>query len=230
MFCVRINKIKVFNNREGFLGLFNKAEMRIYSYVTASLTAADAGVASPTLSDLANLPDEAARKQWLAEAVRNETAKFAQSNSVEINGVKDNRNLTFGEAGLAIYQSEHIPEALNIQLWVIESDEDVRNFALDADKIIDSDAFRGLFAAVETALVVANPVLSGVIAVGGVAIHLLRQKLRANRDDLAGSWQASLNRTEHYPHGLRDRQDVYDMTGNILVDYTLFGYENAISA
>jgi hypothetical protein len=43
------------------------------------------------------------------------------------------------------------------------------------------------------------------------------------KDDLAGYWQVLLNRTEHYPHGLRDRQDVYDMTGNILVDYTLFG-------
>jgi hypothetical protein len=36
MFYIRINKIKIFNNREGFLGLFNRAEMRIYSYVTAS--------------------------------------------------------------------------------------------------------------------------------------------------------------------------------------------------
>jgi hypothetical protein len=26
--------------------------------------------------------------------------------------------------------------------------------------------------------------------------------------------------------GLRDRQDMYDTTGNIMVDYTLFGYEN----
>jgi hypothetical protein len=33
MFYARINKIKVFNNREGFLGLFNRAEMQIYSYV-----------------------------------------------------------------------------------------------------------------------------------------------------------------------------------------------------
>ncbi|MDR1221946.1 MAG: hypothetical protein LBL07_03585 [Tannerella sp.] len=32
MFYIRINKIKVFNNREGFLGLFNCAEMQIYSH------------------------------------------------------------------------------------------------------------------------------------------------------------------------------------------------------
>ena len=34
MFYARINKIKIFNNREGVLGLFNRAEMRIYAYVT----------------------------------------------------------------------------------------------------------------------------------------------------------------------------------------------------
>jgi hypothetical protein len=32
MFYTRINKIKVFNNREGFSGLFNNAEMQIYSH------------------------------------------------------------------------------------------------------------------------------------------------------------------------------------------------------
>jgi hypothetical protein len=31
MFYSRINKINVFDNREGFLDLFNNAEMRIYS-------------------------------------------------------------------------------------------------------------------------------------------------------------------------------------------------------
>jgi hypothetical protein len=37
MFYVRINKIKIFNNREGFLGLFNRAEMRLYSYATGRI-------------------------------------------------------------------------------------------------------------------------------------------------------------------------------------------------
>jgi hypothetical protein len=41
------------------------------------------------------------------------------------------------------------------------------------------------------------------------------EALRANEDDLAA-------------HGACDRQDVYDTTGNILVNYTLFGFENAI--
>jgi hypothetical protein len=233
MFYSRINKIKVFDNREGFLGLFNRrAEMRIYSYVKASnvlptLSAPDCG-SGIAISELLALPDEAARKQRLLDAVLAETNHLAQSSSLEINGVKDNQTLLFGDSGLVIFSSESIPEKLDVQLWVIESDEDVRNFVVEADKVLDSDAFKGLFAAVEATLAITNPVISGVIAVAGVVINIIRKRLRENKDDLVGYWQASFNRAEHYPHGVRDKQDVYDTTGNILVDYTLFGYENTI--
>jgi hypothetical protein len=77
-------------------------------------------------------------------------------------------------------------------------------------------------------MTVTNPILTAAIGVGGVVISLLHQKLRANKDDLVGYWQATLNREEHYPHGIRDRQDVSDSTGNIRIDYTLFGFEKSI--
>jgi hypothetical protein len=234
MFYTRINKIKVFNNREGFLGLFNRsADMRIYSYVSnpagtaGSYPESDGTYRPLTVSELLHL-DEKQREDRLLEQVLAEAGLFAQSKYLEVNGVKDSQTLLFGEAGLVIYSSDHIPDELDIRLLVIESDADVRNFALEADKVLDSDAFKGLLIAVETALTVTNPILSGAIAIGGVAVNLLRQKLRANQDDLVGYWQLTLNRTEHYPHGVRDRQDVYDTTGNILVDYTLFGFENEI--
>jgi hypothetical protein len=231
MFYARINKIKVFNNRKGFLGLFNRAEMRIHSYATA-LSAGNessAGLsASPlTLSAMLALTDEQ-RKEILLDAVQTEIDRLAQSCTLAIDRVKDNQSLLFGDSGLVIFQSEQIPDMLNMQLWVIESDEDVRQFAVDADKVVDSDAFKGLLIAVETALTVTNPVLSGVIGIGAVVTNMLRQKLRANKDDLVGYWQLTLNRAEHYPHGVRDRQDTADTTGNILVDYTLFGFENII--
>jgi hypothetical protein len=230
MFYARINKIKVFDNREGFLGLFNKrAELKIYSYVKTPVSTETQGNASLlSISDLVDLPDEAARKQKLLDTVIAEANHLAQSSCLEVDGVKDNQTLLFGDSGLVMFTSDHIPEKLDVQLWVIESDEDVRSFAIEADKVLDSDAFKGLFAAVEATLAITNPVLSGVIAVGGVVINILRKKLRENKDDLVGYWQASFNRTEHYPHGVRDKQDVYDTTGNILVDYTLFGYENTV--
>jgi hypothetical protein len=229
MFYARINKIKVFNNREGFLGLFNRAEMRIYSYVAAAsalptVAAVPVSAVLAAADLLALAPDQ--RREKLLEAVLSEAGRFAQSHSLAVDRVKDNQSLTFGEAGILVYQSEAIPDILDMQLWVIESDEDVRTFTLEADKVVDSDAFKGLLIAVEAALTVANPVLSGIIGVTAVVANLLRQKLRANKDDLVGFWQLNLNRQEHYPHGARDRQDTPDTTGNILIDYTLFGFEN----
>ncbi|MDR2131142.1 MAG: hypothetical protein LBP56_08295 [Odoribacteraceae bacterium] len=224
MFYTRINKLKIFNNKEGFLGLFNRAEMRIYSHVIGNEPAG----APLTLSDLAGLPDEAARQEKLMEAVLAGGKELAQGNLLAVDNVKDNQSLLFGESGLVIYRDEVIPDHLNIRLWVIESDEDARRVALDADEVIESDAFKGLLAAVTAGLAAASPALAGAIAVGGVVANLLRRKLRANKDDLVGYWQCALNRPEHYPHGVRDRQDIPDTTGNIRVDYTLFGYENAV--
>jgi hypothetical protein len=162
MFYVRINKIKVFNNREGFLGLFNRAELRIYSHAAGYSVGAEPYVPPLTLADLIDLDDSARRQKLLdAVAVLSEAGRFAQSHSLEINGVKDNQTLTF-------------------------------------------------------------------IGVGGVVVSLLRQKLKANKDDLVGYRQATLNRAEHYPHGTRDHQDVYDNTGNIQLDYTLFGFDKTV--
>jgi flagellar protein FlgJ len=232
MFYARINKIKVFDNREGFFGLFNRAELRIYSLVTgrSSFTPPLWGGAGGevTIADLIDLTDEQ-RKEKLLEVVLSGVERFSESHSLEINGVKDNQSLVFGDAGLVIYQSDVIPAELNLQLWVIESDSDVRRWAVEAGTVLDSDAFKGLLTAVGAALTVAKPVLSGVIAVGGVVTNLLRQKLKANRDDLVGYWQATLSREEHYPYGARDKQDSPDTTGNILVDYMLFGFENSLA-
>ncbi|MDR1595048.1 MAG: hypothetical protein LBS43_11285 [Prevotellaceae bacterium] len=97
MFYARINKIKVFNNREGFLGLFNRrAELRIYSVATNPFGLSDSGhIVCPVryppvrLEDLAHYEEEF-RKERLLEAVTGEAERFAQSAMLEINGVKDN--------------------------------------------------------------------------------------------------------------------------------------------
>jgi hypothetical protein len=181
-----------------------------------------------TIADLLELSG-AEREQQLLEAVLADGREFNQSCSLAVDGVKDNQSMLFGESGLVIYRSDVIPATLDVQIWVIESDEDIRRFALDADEVIDSDAFKGLLTAATAALAVTNPLLTGAIAVGGVTTNLLRKKLRSNKDDLVGYWQCSRNRAEHYPHGVRDRQDIPDTTGNIRIDYTLFGYENETS-
>ena len=201
--------------------------------IKGGLDAANATSPSPelqsqtlTLGDLANLPDDEARRKRLLEAVIDEAGKFSQSVYMEIDRVKDNQSITFGDAGLALYQSERIPDRLDMQIWVIESDSDIRNFAIEVDTVLDSEAFKALHGAVTAALAISNPVLTAAVSVGGVLMNILRKRLRKNKDDLVGYFQSSLNSAEHYPHATRDRQDVPDTTGNMMVDYTLFGVNN----
>ena len=73
--------------------------MRIYSYAAGAGSDAEMQLQPQplTLSDLLNLPDGAARKQRLLDAVVAETARFAQTGSLEIDRVKDSQSLLFGE-------------------------------------------------------------------------------------------------------------------------------------
>ena len=224
MFYARINKIKVFNNREGFLGLFDKAEVRIYGYSIGFEGFIPETIPLLGMSDLAEQADDKARRDLLKQLAASELNRFAQSVCLEINGVKDNQSLFFGDAGLVIYNGEKIPDTLTMQLWAIESDEDVRNSMKDVDAFLDGTALNSLLQTVGAALTVKNPTVGSAISVGTVVAGLIRQKLRANKDDLIGYWQATFTRTEHFPHGTRDRQDVPDTTGNMLVDYTFFGF------
>jgi hypothetical protein len=224
MFYWRINKIKVRSNREGFLGLFGKAEVRIYAF-SLGCTGADCGdIPALAAGDLMKLPDDGARRDLLKRLAAEEANRFAQSVCLEINGVKDNQSLYFGDAGLVGYRSENIPDTLAVQLWAIESDEDIRSSMKDADAFLDGSAFDALLQTVGAALSSKNPVVGSAIALGAVVAGMIRKKLRDNGDDLIGYWQATLNRAEHFPHGTRDRQDVPDTTGNMTVDYTIFGF------
>jgi hypothetical protein len=94
MFYERINRIKVFNNREGFLWLFNQhAEMQIYSHVKpltlSQASPGQSGTSGVALSELMALPDAAARRQRLPEAVIAETGLPAQSASLDRQDVYD---------------------------------------------------------------------------------------------------------------------------------------------
>jgi hypothetical protein len=105
MFYARVNKIKVFNNHEGFLGLFNRAELQIYSLVSNPTNMAGfwhigdrSGqpkvMPAPILlktKDLIDLNDKR-RKEKLLEATLTEVERFSQSQSIEINRVRDRQN------------------------------------------------------------------------------------------------------------------------------------------
>jgi hypothetical protein len=89
LFYTRINKIKVFNNREGFLGLFNRAELQIYSHAAGYSVGGEPYVSPQTLADLI----DRARRQKLLDAVLYALV------DVSIDGLEDGTIIRLGDLG-----------------------------------------------------------------------------------------------------------------------------------
>ncbi len=222
MFFFRLNKITVFSNRESrrILGLFGKrrkAEMRIMSFVTTEFTEL------PNLSELSQTIDPAAQKRIIEQAVASVVGS-RQLTTVE--NVRSNQKLTFGDTGYVVYQSEHIPEHFDWLLLVMEDDTDVRDSAAMVQAIVEHPEFGQLSHNLIGVLgKVPNPAFVVASEIGKFAINLLTERGKKNKDDQVGLLYLSLNRHEHYPFGERKRDDVPDLTQNMLVDYSLFGIE-----
>ncbi|HMX41737.1 MAG TPA: hypothetical protein PKD78_15475, partial [Saprospiraceae bacterium] len=224
MFFFRLNKITIFHNREArkILGLFGKrrkAEIRILSFVTTEFTEL------PNLSALNQTTDAAAQKKIIEQAVASVVGS-RQLTTVE--NVSSNQKLTFGDTGYVVYQSEKIPEHLDWLLLVLEDDSDVRDNAKMVEAIVGHHEFGDLSNNLVGALTkgaLANPAFTVASEIGKFAVNLLTEKGSKNKDDQVGLMYLSLNRPEHYPFGERKKDDVADLTGNMLVDYSLFGVD-----
>jgi flagellar protein FlgJ len=216
MFYTRINKIKKL--KQGSSG-----KMHIYIYTEPFY--GNRYENAPTFSSLISLT-AGQRKQRLLEAVRTEMSKFIQSYNLEIDEVKDNQTLLFGKSGSVIFKNEQIPDKLSIYLWMIEADSNMNNFIPDTDSISDSDIFKKLYSTVETGLTATDSVENKTVALENTVLQLLRNNLKAGKIDLLDYWHSTFSRAEHYPHGLYNIRSVSGVAENILIDCTLFGFEN----
>ena len=70
-----------------------------------------------------------------------------------------------------------------------------------------------------------NPAYTASVAIGKFATKVTLKIASQNKDDMIGIIYMSLNRWEHYPFGERKKDDVPDMTNNMLVDYSIFGFD-----
>jgi hypothetical protein len=223
MFYARINKIRIFSNREGFLGLFDRAEVKIYGLAGKPDTVVKVQDIIAELSEVSDDKKEEALQKKLLDAVKAEAKNLQLLQQLPVKGVRDNEVLTFGDEGILLYKSEVTPEELGMHLWLVELDNDIRDWTLTTDDILKSSEFRSLITAGMAALAIKNPVIMASIILTGLVFRLLLKKaLSTNRNDLIGYWHETLNRNEHYPHGIRNREDVPDSTRNMQIDYTLF--------
>ncbi|MDB5250154.1 MAG: hypothetical protein JWQ40_4548 [Segetibacter sp.] len=222
MFFFRINKLKIFDNKEGKkFGLFGKdsAQVKLVSFVTTEQAEL------PNLTEFIQTNDEGAKNEILRAAVENVVSSRILT---EIDNVKDNSTMTFGDTGFVLYQANKIPACFNWNFIAYESDKRHRETVALIDDITrhpDFPVFSGKLGGLLKNT--PNPAFDAFNQISKFAIDTISKVAKENRDDMMGILFMSLNRTEHYNHGERKKDDVPDLTNNMLIDYSIFGFEES---
>ena len=107
-----------------------------------------------------------------------------------------------------------------------ELDEDVNEIGGRLDTVLSEPGFDTFTSNVLTlAGAAANPAAEVGVAVAKFVFGVVTENMMRDRDDQIGILYQSFNRFEHYPHGERKRDDVPDLSNNMLIDYSIFGTE-----
>jgi hypothetical protein len=221
MFYFRLNRLFIYDNKEGkkFLGLFgpDTAELRLISFIATE------HAQLPDMSEFLQTTDETKRKKILQGAVEQVVSSRVIS---EVDNIKDHGEVTFGKTGYVLYSSDRIPESFDWQFIAYESDKAVRDTAQAVQDIVSHAEFDSFIKDVATlAKNAANPALATAVAIGKYAVKVSTEVAKKNKDDLIGVLYTSLIREEHYPHGERKVDRCWDLTRNMQVDYSIFGFD-----
>ena len=209
-FAFRINRLRIFKNREWGAG-----ELKLISFVSTGDEAPSA------LDGLLQTSDPDTKRKILREASRQ---MLSVKEFIQVDEIRDGHILTFGDSGYALYTAMRIPVSLNWTFLILESDEDVVELGRRIDTVVDGKDFDTFASSALTLLATAaTPQLTAAAAIAKFVSRAIPQVLVRNRDDQVGLYYLSLNRMEHYPNGERKRDDVPDLTNNVRVDDTLFG-------
>lgn len=211
MFYLRLNKIRIFNNYR----LLGSSDLQLMSFVT--MGEAD----FPMLNEFYRTSDAAVKKELIAQAVN----KLLSSRIMpQIQRIKDNQVIYFGDTGYNVFVNDTIPQDLNWMLLAIKSSQQLVDNATLAGEILTEQNLNSLVATIAMLSGMASPVTAAVSTLTMMVAQSVLKVCTNAKDHQLGLLLTSFVRQEHYPNGKRDAQDVPDATGNMKVDYTIFGF------
>jgi hypothetical protein len=211
MFYLRLNKLRIYSNG-AFLG---SSEVQLMSFVT--LGEAD----FPMLNDFYRTNDSAVKRELVSQAV---SRVLSSRIMPEIQRVKDNQLIYFGDTGYNVFVADTIPENINWMLLAVKTNQQMVDNATLLSQILTEQNLTKLVGTLGVLAGAASPVTMAVTSLTTlVAESILKLCINAH-DRQLGMLLTSFTRQEHYPYGKRDMQNVPDATGNMKVDYTIFGF------
>jgi hypothetical protein len=209
-FVFRINKLSILKNRE-----WGMAEVKLLSFVTGQ------DVNLPDLSGFQREQDAETKRQLIRAAAQ---SVLSAKTLIQVENVRDGHVMTFGDTGYALYTADKIPVSFNWSLLAFELDDDIQEIAKRLDAVLHEPGFDAFSSnVIALAGAAANPAAELGAQVAKFVFSVVTENLIRDRDDQIGIIYQSFNRFEHYPHGERKRDDVPDLSNNMLVDYTIFG-------
>jgi hypothetical protein len=221
MFYFRLNKLKILDNRTDAFLFFKKdlATVKIMSFVTTD------NADLPDLEIWINENDPAKKQVALANAV---AAVLASRILIPIEQVKDNQTMTFGDAGYVVFESPKIPDNFNWCFLAMKDERSTRQAGQILNSVLADPEF-GSFSSQLGILVAGavNPIFSAAVEVAKFTTGIVGKILANDGDQQVGLLYTSLNRQQHYPHGIRNSDDVSDLIGNMRVDYAIFGVDTS---
>jgi hypothetical protein len=215
MFYLKLHKLKILNNRE----LLGKAEIQIMSFVNP------AQHDFPDLSPLFTNLDASIKRNLIKEAA---THILSSRMLLPIEKIKDNQVITFGDTGYVVYKSAAIPQDFSWLLLAVDLDAKTRDNAALVEEILTESTISDLMETVAGLVGLANPTTLLISKLVTLLSKACLTVFKNDKDDAAGEFLCSFIKQEHYPHGNRNKEDVVDMTGNMYVDYSIFGFEDSI--
>ena len=218
MFYFRINRVRILDNHKNAFLFFGDgyAQVKLISFITS-----DSDI--PILDAWYTEKNEEIKKQLLIQAVQ-QVASARVFN--EVDNVKDNSVLTFGDTGYVLYSTPNIPENFNWCLTVIKDDKNINDIGMRLESVImqpDFDIFAANLGTIILGTV--NPAFAAGVIIAKFLTNVVATTLKNNPDDQLGLLYMSLNKQEHYRYGERKRDGIPDLSGNIRVDYSIFAFK-----
>jgi hypothetical protein len=211
MFYLRLNKLRIYSNG----ALLGMSEIQLMSFVTLGETD------FPMLNEFFRTSDVTTKKELVAQAV----ARVVGSRIMpQIQRIKDNQIIYFGDTGYNVFVSDTIPENLNWMLLAIKSNQQLVDNASLLSQLLSEKNLETLVGTIGLLASASSPVTSAVSTLTTLVAESILKFCTNSKDRQLGLLLTSFIRQEHYPNGKRDAQDVPDATGNMKVDYTIFGF------
>ncbi len=211
MFYLRLNKLRIYSNG----ALLGMSELQLMSFVT--LGEAD----FPMINEFFRTTDIALKRELVSQAV----ARVVSSRVMpQIQRVKDNQLIFFGDTGYNVLVSDTIPESINWMLLAIKSNQQTLDNTTLLSQILTEQNLTKLVGTIGMLGCAGNPVTAAVSTLTTLVAESILKLCANTKDRQLGLLLTSFARQEHYPYGKRDMQNVPDATGNMKVDYTIFGF------